>query len=64
MPNELSRAMRLLRSMDEKLDVALSGHGERLDKLEKGQAEHEARLTTVERTLRWVVGKIEGHGKR
>jgi len=64
MANEPARVMRLLKTINEKLDLAITGHGDRIQKLETGHADHESRLTTVERTLRWVVGKIESHAKR
>jgi hypothetical protein len=52
--------MRFLRVIDEKLDVVISGHGERLQKLEAGHADHEARLTTIEQAVKWLSGKLTG----
>lgn len=63
-PDHPARIMRLLQTMNEKLDVAISGHGGRIQKLEAGHVDHETRLSTLERTVKWVVGKIEGGGGR
>lgn len=65
MPNDLARSVRLLKTIDEKLDLALTGHGERLTavegrvgKLEKVQDDHG-------RLIRWLCKKVErSHGKR
>ena len=53
------RVLRWLRTIDEKLDMVLTGHGERLTKLEAVQAEHVKTLADHGRLIRWLCKKAE-----
>lgn len=65
MANDLARSMRLLKTIDEKLDMALTGHGERITNLETVTAKHEKTLADHGRLIRWLCKKVErGHAKR
>lgn len=59
MPNDHARSMALLRTINEKLDLAITGHGHRIQRLESADADKETRLSTLEQTVKWLVRKIE-----
>jgi hypothetical protein len=60
----LKRTLRYVRSIDEKLDLVLTGHGERIDKLETVQAKHEKTLADHRRLIRWLCKKVERRERR
>ena len=61
----LKRTLRYVKNIDEKLDIVITGHDERLTKLETVQVEHEKTLAKHGRLIRWLCKKVErGNGRR
>lgn len=59
-PVNLPRVMRKLGVIEEKLDLAITGYGERLDKLESGHADHQTKISKLQQNMRWVFRKLGG----